>query len=162
MDLTHTANHTATDQAATRIAQLEEQVQHLTARLGEADAAAARRARTGVLLAHAREDLGEARGYLLTVASLAARHHRGDPYGPQGAAAQQILDALTEPLSTDPVARLTAGVLSSAAAAIEAHASCTCDPACPERALAVAGAPAWLRTLAVDIAAGRSTGLHRP
>ena len=56
--------------------------------------AASHRERTGLLLVRARGELDFRRETLAEVKSLASQHLRGDPHGPQGAAAQMILDAL--------------------------------------------------------------------
>jgi hypothetical protein len=61
------------------------------------DPSASGRARTGALLAQTREERNQLRARLDLVEILAARHLRGDEHGPQGAAAREILEALSSP-----------------------------------------------------------------
>lgn len=66
----------------------------LELQVAELRLAAGRRERTGALLSGARAELDIYRETFAEIGALAAQHLRGDPHGPQGAAAQLILDAL--------------------------------------------------------------------
>ena len=73
--------------AARETARLEEQCATLLTRLARVN-------RTGQLLAQCRAERQDLQSTLADVEELAARHRRGDPYGVQGAAAQEILDVI--------------------------------------------------------------------
>lgn len=73
-------------------------------------AAQERRAHTGVVLMETRVQLRAAVRRLAEIEAAALRHHRGDPYGPQGAAAAEILELVG---NTTAVADLEPDVLAA-------------------------------------------------
>lgn len=95
---------------------------HLEAENATLRAAEARRARTGALLVQARANLDVALETIAEIEDLATRHHRGDPYGVQGAAAQQILDVIAHGPAAGAIALRQAAALDAAARALSEEA----------------------------------------
>lgn len=110
-------------------------------------AAEARRERTGALLVQARANLDVAFETIAEIEDLAARHHRGDPYGVQGAAAQQILDVIANGPAAGAIALRQAAALDAAARALSEEAG--------NGALA---AVVWLTDKAAPLRAGHHRG----
>ena len=107
---------------------------------------AAPKVRTGQLLAATRRDRDLMRDTLVEVEELAARHHRGDPYGVQGAAAQQILDVLADGPTAGVRAEIAATALESAAQALAEHEHPATTPV------------TWLRQRAAEVRSGAPRG----
>lgn len=108
--------------------------------------ATAPKQRTGQLLAATRRERDLMRDTLVEVEELAARHRRGDPYGVQGAAAQQILDVLAAGPTAGLRAEIAATALEAAAEELLGHASDDDDPQ--------AIAATWLLQQATEVRAG--------
>lgn len=109
-------------------------------------AAAAPKIRTGQLLAQTRAERDRMRDTLVEVEELAAQHRRGDPYGVQGAAAQQILDVVADGPTAGIRAQIAATALESAAEELLGHASDDDDPQ--------AITAAWMLQQATEVRAG--------
>lgn len=129
--------------AARAAADLEEENARLRA-------AAAPKVRTGQLLADARRERDRMRDTLVEVEELAAQHRRGDPYGVQGAAAQQILDVLAAGPTAGLRAEIAATALEAAAEELAAHASGDDDPQ--------AIAATWMLQQALEVRVGATRG----